>query len=137
VDTAQAWRIAYAKTLRFAGLDVAARRVVHGEPAANLGRTSDDEKREWRSERERDLYQRRRACRERHGAELLLDLGAYGLMMDSLVLDNVRHGIDEDVPQKLSRHLHRRRFERDSREKATRSFMTSLGIGCVLYEELG
>jgi hypothetical protein len=132
LDPIRAWRVAYAKTLRFAGLDVAARRVMHGEPAANLGRTEDGERGEWRSERERDLFRRRTACRERYSAELLLDLGAYGLMMDSLVWKVVRHGIDLESSQTLLHHLYRRSIDRNAQGRGRRSFMTGLGIGCVL-----
>jgi hypothetical protein len=137
LDRSHAWRIAYAKTLRFAGLDAAARSVAHGEPVKRLGGEYDDGRREYRSDRERHLDWRRRACRKQYGAELLLDFGNYGLMMDSLVLDILRHGIHEEVPEKLAYPPHMRRRERPARGIETRSFLTGLGIGCVLYEELG
>lgn len=136
VDRSHAWRIAYAKTLRFAGLDAAARSVANGKPLKRLGGEYNDERMEWRSDREKHLDLRRRACRQKHGAELLLDLGNYGLMMDSLALDALKHGINEEVSEKLAHLLHMRRRDRPVRGTETRSFLTGLGIGCVLYEEL-
>lgn len=137
LDRVEAWRIAYAKILRFAGLDIAAWRVAHGEPAPNLGRAYEDEKKEWRSERERYLAWRRIACRERYGADLILDLGAYGLMVDSVALNVLHQGINKEGSEKLLKQLYMRKHERSSFERGTRSFITGLGIGCVLYEELG
>jgi hypothetical protein len=135
VDQTNAWRIAYAKALRFAGLDAAARSVARGEPAKSLKIPFYDEL-EGRDEREKYLIWRRGACRERYSAELLLDLGAYGLMIDDVILNILIHGITEETHDEIFSRLQDRLNDPRFLDETSRSFMTGLGIGCVFYEDL-
>jgi hypothetical protein len=57
-------------------------------------------------------------------------------MIDSSVLNILRYGIHEENAEKLLKNLSVRKYEGGTSEGKTRSFMTSLGIGCVLYAEL-
>lgn len=138
MDTERAWRIAYAKALRFVGLDVAGRQVLRGEPARGLNRIDPEETiRRERDERENIRFRRGRMARERYGVDLILDTGPCGVSIDSYVFNILRnHGIREGIQEKLTHIL----FERSSYLKEShpkeRSFLTSLGIGCVFYSDL-
>jgi hypothetical protein len=136
LDPVRAWRVAYAKALRFVGLETAAKHVLHGEPAESIrpmdfDRTSDRR----RSEQDFRRLHRAGAARHRFGMELLLDVGPCALSLDSNVANVLRHGIDADSRFKVAEVLHSRRVHARDRLPGA-SFETSLGLGCIFYSEL-
>ena len=136
IDPVNAWRVAYAKSLRFAGLEVAARQILRGEPAEAL-RPIDRERQMDRKTDERDerRFYRADASRERYGVELVLDVGAWGVSIDSNVLEMLQHGIREGMEREFDGVLNKRRSIR-SHEQRESSFATSLGVGCVYYADV-
>lgn len=136
LDTVRAWRVAYAQTLKFVGLETAAQQVLRGAPAEAI-RPVDFDRRSDRRRSDRDHQRLRRASavRERFRMDLILDVGRYALGLDAAVRDELRRGINDESPARLTEILNGRRelggarFRRDS-------FETSLGFGCVAYSEL-
>ena len=128
--------MAYAKTLRFVGLEVAARQVVRGAPAEGLipidVERKGDERRDMRDHRR--MY-RVRMSRDRYGADIVLDAGVWGVSIDTDVLHVLRHGIKEGMENELADILVERSPSR-RRHTGEATFATSLGIGCVFYPEL-
>ena len=135
IDPAEAWRVAYAKALKFAGLDVAAQQVLRGDPATAI-RPIDFDKTRDRKRSERDLVRLRRAnlARERFHMDLVLDIGSHAFGIDSELFKILHNGIDSQshyyIREILSEGRHRRERMRGP------SFASSLGLGCVSYSEL-
>jgi hypothetical protein len=135
IDPVESWRVAYAQTCRFVGLELAAQQVLRGDPAT-LIRPIDLDRRRDRRRSERDLVRLRRAnlAREHFHMELVLDLGSHALGIDSDLLTILHEGINNQSHDYIRKILDRRRITRD-RMKGS-SFETSLGLGCIAYSEL-
>lgn len=137
IDPAEAWRVAYAKTLKFVGLETAAQQIVRGEPASALRPMDFDRQGDRRrGDRERLRLRRAEAARELFGMSLLLDVGQYALAFDAAALDVLRRrGIDGESHLRLSQILGSR-MEHGRRTLRGGSFETSLGLSCISYSEL-
>jgi hypothetical protein len=136
VDPVDAWRVAYAKTLKFVGLETAADQVYRGAPAVALHPVDFDRQRDRkRNERDRQRLRRASSARQRFGMELVLDVGQYAFGLDAGVLSVLQRGIDREAISALADIL-------DSPGEFTHmtargdSFRTSLGVGCISYADL-
>lgn len=136
LDPVWAWRVVYAKTLKFVGMETAAQQVLRGAHAEAIRPIDFDRRRDRRrSDRDRQRLRRASAARERFQMDLILDVGRYALGLDTAVMGELRRGIDGESPARLTEILNGRRelagvrFRRDS-------FETSLGFGCVAYSDL-
>ncbi len=131
-----AWRMAYAKTLKFVGLETAAKQVFRGTPAESIRPMDFDRDREkQRSDRDFQRVRRAGVARERYGMELLLDVGKYALSIDHQVASILREGINKETERKIAEILNYRR-KRSVERSPSASFETSLGFGCISYAEL-
>jgi hypothetical protein len=136
LDPMVGWRLAYAKALRFVGMEMAAKQVFHGETAETIRPMDFDHERERkRSNRDFERIRRAKLARDRFGMELLLDVGECAVSVDSTVALVLRHGIHEESASKLSEALLSRRSLANER-KSKSSFETALGLGCVFYSDL-
>jgi hypothetical protein len=136
VDPMGAWRVAYAKTLKFAGLETAAGQVYRGAPAEALRPVDFDRQRDrTRNERDRQRLHRASAARHRFGMELVLDVGEYAFGLDAGVLEVLQRGIDQDAVFALPKILESRSEFANAMARGD-SFETSLGVGCISYADL-
>jgi hypothetical protein len=136
LDAVAGWRLAYAKALKFVGLETAARQVFRGEPSESIRSMDFDRERDrQRGERDRERIRRTGAARERFGMNLLLDVGKCALSIDPQVADVLRHGINEETQHKIAEVLRSRRQHANERHRGA-SFEMSLGLGCVFYSDL-
>jgi hypothetical protein len=136
VNPRDAWRVAYAKALKFVGLETAAQQVLRGDPAEAI-RPIDFDRQRDRSRSDRDFQRLRRAnsARERFGVDLFLDAGSYAVGLDTDVAAILRHGIDGESQFKIDEILSSRRQLASERFHGV-SFETSLGFGCIAYSDL-
>ena len=136
IDPVQSWRVAYAKTLKFVGLENAAQQVLRGAPAEAIRPVDFDRQRDRRRS-DRDLQRLRRAdaAQQRFEMALILDVGQYALGIDTGVLAVLQRGINGESAGRLSEILGTRRGL--ARERFTGdSFEASLGFGCISYSDL-
>jgi hypothetical protein len=136
IDPVHAWRVAYAKAFKFIGMEATAHQIISGHPAESIRPIDFDRERD-RKRSERDFQRIHRAgyARQRFGMELVLDAGLCAVSVDQEVLHILRHGINAKSHVKISKMLDfRRKQKRDQFHGA--SFETSLGIGCISYEDL-
>ena len=132
LEPVRAWRVAYAKAFRFVGLDVAAQQALSGAPVTVLHTIAGDGLAEERNAR-RSLRAKR--ALERFGAVLILDVGPCALGIDPAVLGILaRSGISEGIDEPLARLALERLQHREP--DSTTSFLNSLGIGCIFYDEI-
>lgn len=136
INPRDAWRVAYAKALTFVGLDTVAQQVLRGDPAEAI-RPIDFDRQRDRTRSERDLKRLKRAnsARERFAMDLLLDVGAYAVSLDTGVAAILRSGIDGESHYRIEEILSSRRDLAGMRFPGA-SFETSLGLGCIAYSEL-
>ena len=88
IDPVEAWRIAYAKALKFAGLEIAAQQVARGAPANGISPIDFDRNVDRRrSDRDRRRLLRAQGARELLQMDLILDLGSHALAIDTGWLD--------------------------------------------------
>jgi hypothetical protein len=137
IDPVDAWRVAYAKTLKFVGLETASQQVLRGDPAEALRPIDFDRERDRRrNERDQQRLRRANSARQRLDMDLLLDVGQYALSLNSKILAVLKKGIDIESGYMLS-HLLDSRGERDHQKFPGASFDTSLGFGLIAYSDLG
>lgn len=136
IDPTQAWRVAFAKALRFVGLEIAAQQVARGDPATGI-RPIDFDRQLDRKRNDRDRRRLRRALivRERLQMDLILDLGPYALGIDTSLLAILQRGINTEAQYQIPEILMSHRQVRNERMRGA-SFETSLGLGCISYAEL-
>lgn len=136
VDPLTTWRVAYAKTLRFIGMETAAEQVRRGDGAESV-RPMDFDRNMDRARGERDSRRLRRTrfARERFGVDLVLDAGSFAIGLDPRVLGILRHGLTPETEGELEEAILLRR-KHPRREIGTASFTTSLGFGCIAYSDL-
>jgi hypothetical protein len=142
VEPAEAWRVAYAKTLKFVGLETAGRQVARGVPATALRAVETERLGDRGSDRDRLRLLRARAASELFGMSLLLDVGRHALAIDTNVLRLLqREGVSRvegrgrESASILSHFLDARK-ERARARFLGDSFETSLGLGCISYSAL-
>jgi hypothetical protein len=136
VDPVDAWRVAYAKTLKFADLETAAGQVYRGAPAEALRPVDFDRQRDRRrNERDRQRLRRASAARQRFGMELVLDVGRYAFGLDAGVLGVLQRGLDREAIYTLAEILDSPREFAHVTARGD-SFRTSLGVGCISYADL-
>jgi hypothetical protein len=135
IDSAAAWRAAYAKALRFVGLDAASRQVFNGEPVTNLQGTYDNyDRRPSDREKGSQRFERAIAARERFGADLILDVGPCAIGIDTRVLNLLReNGVQGEMDSQLGDLADGRLEKHDG---SSSSFLNYLGLGCIFYEDL-
>lgn len=136
VDPVQAWRVAYAKTFKFIGMETAAQQITRGEPAESI-RPIDFDRGLDRKRNDRDINRLRRSAlaRERFGMDLILDVGGSAVSVDPKILHVLSHGINEESQFKISDALSSR-LQRRREQSSGGSFEASLGVGCVSYADL-
>lgn len=136
VDPVYAWRVAYAKTFTFVGMETAAKQIYRGDPATSIHTIDFDRWHERRrNELDRKRLHRAASARELFGMDLVLDVGPCAVSVDPIILDILRHGINHESLSTISETLdHRGRIEHDRFRGA--SFETSLGLGCVYYADI-
>lgn len=132
-DPVSGYRLAYAKALRFAGMEAAARQTYNGWPALALpdpqllrDEPVRDDPRAQRSRR------RRSYCREVLGVELVRDMGNSAFVVDSRVISVLRAGLNSETVGKIRHEAKRRR--REAIDRST-SFVNSIGIGVVSFDD--
>lgn len=135
LDPVNAWRVAYAKALRFVGMETAASQVLRGDPAEALRPIDFDRERDrQRNERDRQRLRRTGLARQRFDAELVLDVGQYAVGLDPRVLAILKEGLNPESTHTLPGILDSRRERRDLFHGA--SFETSLGLNYISYSDL-
>lgn len=134
IDPVVAWRVAYAKVLRFVGLEVASRQVRRGEAAQGL-RPIDIGRDIKRDDRDVRRSHRADAAREKYDAEIVLDAGKCGFSIDTGILRILNDGITPDTVGGLRSRVDQRRQSRKS-DRSESSFINSLGVGCMYYSDL-
>lgn len=135
LDPVMAWRLAYAKALRFVGMETAAIQIVRGDPAEALRPIDFDRGRDrQRSDRDRQRLRRTAVARQRFDAELLLDVGEYAVGLDPQILAILRDGINLESAHGLPTILDARRERRERFQGP--SFETTLGLDYVSYLDL-
>jgi hypothetical protein len=136
INPVEAWRMAYAKALKFAGLEIAAQQISRGAPASGISPIDFDSKLDRKkTERDRQRLRRAGAARELLQMELILDLGSYALSIDRALLDVLHQGINAESQHRIPEILRRHREIRNEVMRAV-SFEMSLGLGCISYAEL-
>lgn len=136
IDPVQSWRVAYAKTLKFVGLENAAQQVLRGAPAEAIRPIDFDRQRDRRrSDRDRQRLRRADVAQRRFAMALILDVGQYALGLDTRVLAVLQRGINAESTGTLSEVLNNRRGLAQRRFRGD-SFEASLGFGCLSYSDL-
>lgn len=136
IDPIDAWRVAYAKALKFVGLETASQQVLRGAPAEAI-RPIDFDRQSNRRRSDRDHQRLRRAgsARHRFDVDLLLDVGSHAVSIDRRVLVELQRGINSESQFRLPEILNSRRDVLHERLRGA-SFETSLGLGCISYADL-
>lgn len=130
IDPVSGYRLAYAKTLRFAGLETAARQTYQGRPATALPDPDLEKERMARDDRQAQVSRHRSAfCREALGAELIRDMGETGLIIERRLLSILRNGISSESVGQIREQLAERRRNIDT----PTSFLNGLGIGLASF----
>jgi hypothetical protein len=133
IHPSDAWRVAYAKALRFVGLEAAAHQVIHGYAVTALQPIEDNPERMpgERSSGERLRGLRARRAYERFSANLLLDTGPCAVAIDPRVLRLLREeGVTSEADPVFGH------FAQSREAKTGNSFLNYLGLGCIFYDEL-
>lgn len=130
LDPVRFWRVAYAKALHFIGFDEDSRRVEGGLEAklSPLQHTVGG-----RLNTEQHI-RRRVALARGYGAEYILELDEFGVVISSDILGILRAGLTADNMPMLLKTLAGHRATREAPN--VRSFMNTLGIGLVHYVDL-
>jgi hypothetical protein len=140
LDELLAWRTAYARLMRFIGLERASVEIASGEPAVSLPLFVDQERRPDEGSERRSIRRNRlRNLRERLHSESILDLGFGAVVVDSIVHKVLRTGLSNENIGILREYLSRetRRGQESLRESHSRvSFLNNLGVGLIVFEEL-
>jgi hypothetical protein len=137
------WRSAFARTLRFVGLDAASEQVLRGQPVTLLGPAGMSVEGGYEGHESRAAEQRRRISKSLD-AEVVMGIPGGCVVVDRAVLSALRDGLSdnsyENVRTNVMESRHRRfpdRGSRREREGGSRreTFLTGLGIGLALYDE--
>ena len=130
-DPVSGYRIAYAKALRFVGMESAARQLYQGAPALSLPDPQLIRDEQVRDDPSGQSFRRRRSyCREAFGAELVRDMGSSAFVMNKRVLSVLRSGLNSET---ISSIRHEAAHPRQTTHPI--SFVNSLGIGVVSFED--
>ena len=132
-DPVYGYRLAYAKALRFAGMEAAARQTYRGEPALSLP-DPELQRAEMRHDdiRGRRTQHRSSFCRQALQAELIRDMGDSGFVVDTRIMRALRSGLTARTVESIrSQVADTRRATRKHRA----SFVNSLGIGLVSFDD--
>jgi hypothetical protein len=134
IEPATMWNTAYAKALRFAGLDSAFAQVRDGRPAYSLvaATTVSDH----RDTADRRAYQRA-AMRERFGVDVIMDTPNAAVVLDRDVVAALSEGINPNTVRRLEAILSKRNASpgRQPETGDEDSFINPLGIGMISYED--
>lgn len=136
IDPVHAWKVAYAKSFRFIGMETAAQQILRGDPAESI-RPIDFDRGNDRRRNERDSQRLHRAesARQQFDMDLVLDAGPCAVGVDRRILSILRHGINAESVFTICNVLSSRRDQGIDRFYGP-YFKTSLGLGCIYYTEL-
>lgn len=136
IDPIEIFRVAYAKALKFFGLEIASEQILRGEAAKAL-QPIDFFDTGNRPRSNRDIQRRERAttARNRFEVSLLLDVGSHAVSIHSPVLEVLQQGINEGTLKLLNQILDSRKAVVAERFRGS-SFEIPLGIGCIAFAEL-